>query len=336
MPLDKRALLLGLGQLALAGPAWAAPPDPPRLSNPNATPRARALYRYLNDLAGKKTLTGQMESNWTGNPRMELDYIRACSGKLPAILGLDYLDPEDNAKVNDRAAHWYLREGGVPTICWHWGAPDVGTGYENSKHAFDLDAALRAGTPQNKAMMRDLDQVADLLAELQKRDVPVLWRPLHEFTGTWFWWGQHGPEGFKALWTRMHDHFTKVRGLNHLIWVLGYSGEPRADYNPGRAYFDIAGADTYVKDHGPLKALYDKVVAIVGDGVPIALHENGPIPDPALVQASGADWAYFMTWHTRWIKDPETNPPALISAAYNSPRYVTLDALPDLKTYPAG
>ncbi len=283
-------------------------------------------------MAGRKTLTGQMESGWNGG-RVELDYIRACSGQLPAILGLDYIDPAANDRVNDRAARWYLEEGGIPTLCWHWGAPDVGPGYANSKKPFDVDAALTQGTRQNRAMMRDLDDIAGRLDVLRRRGVPVLWRPFHEFTGSWFWWGQHGPEGFKRLWTTMYDHFTHERGLNNLIWVLGYSGEPQSSYNPGRAYFDVAGADTYVKDHGPLKGLYDKVRAIVGEGVPIALHENGPIPDPALVDQTHADWVYFMTWHTNWIKDPSVNPPDLIKRAYTSARYVTKSELPDLKTY---
>ena len=183
-------------------------------------------------------------------------------------------------------------------------------------------------------MMRDLNDVASKLEVLKRRGVPVLWRPFHEFTGTWFWWGQHGPDGFKALWRTMYDHFTRERGLDNLIWVLGYTKDVRADYNPGRACFDIAGADDYVHDHGPLKDMYDRVEAVVGPNMPIALHENGPIPDPELVESSGAQWLYFLTWHTRWIQDPVTNPPEWIKAVYNSDRYLTKDELPDLKAYP--
>ncbi|WP_227698625.1 glycosyl hydrolase [Sphingomonas hengshuiensis] len=296
----------------------------PALSNPAASPGARALYRYIAGLRGRQTLTGQMESTWDGGPRSELDYIRKCSGKLPALLGLDYIDPADNDHVNDRASRWYLEEGGIATLCWHWGAPDIGPGYENAKKPFDAVAALVPGTPQHRVMLRDMDAIADKLAVLQRRGVPILWRPFHEFTGTWFWWGQHGPAVFRQLWQCMYRHFTVTRGLDNLIWVLGYSHEPDKAYDPGRAFYDIAGADAYVDDHGPLKSLYDRVVAITGPDIPIALHENGPIPDPEQMRASGADWCYFMTWHTKYIKDPAINPPALIRAAYRSPRYATL------------
>jgi mannan endo-1,4-beta-mannosidase len=342
MPIDKRSLVTGLAatlaataasRKALAQVAPIAPEQPlpakGQLSDPGASAEAQALYRYLCEIWGQKTLTGQQESTWHGGPRYELDYIQRVSGKQPAILGLDYIDPADRGAVNRRAIHWW-RSGGIVTLCWHWGNPLVGPGYENSKIAFDVAAALTDGTAENRAMMRDLDQIAGYLAALQRARVPVIWRPFHEFTGTWFWWGQCGPDLFQRLWIKMHDHFTRERGLHNLIWILGYSGEPSAAYYPGRVYTDLIGADIYVKDHGAQKPLYDAVRAISGDAMPIALHECGPIPDPALVRETGADWLYFMVWHSDFIHDGVTNPPSVIKAAYDDPRYVTKDELPRL------
>ena len=301
------------------------------LSNPHASIEARALYGWLWSIYGRKTLTGQQESFWKPEgPAIELDYIQKLAGKLPAVLGLDYIEPRDQLAVNDRAARWYA-SGGIPTICWHWGAPDIGTGYVNSKQDFDVAAALRPGTPQNAAMMRDLGHVADLLTALRDRRVPILWRPFHEFSGDWFWWGKHGPEAFKALWMLMYNLFTRDRGLNNLIWVLGWAGQnvdPR--YDPGRGYYDIAGADIYVNDHGNLAPMFAQVKAIVGDAVPVCLHENGPIPDPAML-GPGADWLYFLTWHTRWIMDGALNTPDEIRRFFNSGRYLTKDELPGFK-----
>jgi mannan endo-1,4-beta-mannosidase len=50
----------------------------------------------------------------------------------------------------------------------------------------------------------------------------------------------------------MYDYFTNGRGLNNLIWVAAFSGEPKADWHPGAAYVDIGGPDTYVKNHDNL------------------------------------------------------------------------------------
>ncbi|KQV64164.1 mannan endo-1,4-beta-mannosidase A and B [Caulobacter sp. Root343] len=307
---------------AAANPALATPTR--RLSNPNPSAEARALYAFLWSQYGRKTMTGQQEG--VAHPDAELAYIQAKTGQLPAILGLDYIAPHDNTAVNDRATAW-SRSGGVVTLCWHWGAPDIGPGYENAKKDFDLVAALQSGTPQNRAMTRDLTQVADLLAVLRDRKVLVLWRPLHEFGGDWFWWGKHGPKTFKALWALMYDDFTHRRGLDNLIWVAGWAGQNvDPDWYPGRERVDIAGADLYADDHGAMAPMFQQVRAVVGDTVPICLHENGPIPDPALLGPQ-ADWLWFMTWHTRWLTDPSQNDPAHLKAYYAADRYLTKDAV---------
>lgn len=300
-----------------------------RLSNPRASAPARRLYSYLWSVYGHKTLTGQQVSAWSG-PRSELDYLQRTTGKQPAILGLDYINPEKWMFVNDRATRWYLEEGGIPTICWHWGAPDIGTGYENSKKDFDLPAALRTGTAQNAAMNRDLEGVADQLTILRDRNIPVLWRPLHEFTGHWFWWGKHGPAAFKELYLHMYDYFTNTRGLNNLVWVAAFSGEPSVEWYPGAAYVDIVGPDTYVKDHGNLAPLFAAVKTFVGETKPICLHECGPIPDPDLL-GRDSEWLYFMTWTADFIMDQKLNPPEFLKRVYNSERFITRDEVPDLK-----
>ena len=329
MSINRREMLAATAAASLAAPAAHAADSHPPLSNLAASPEARSLYAYLWSIYRKHTLTGQQELPWPRQKaRRELDYIQACSGKLPAILGFDYILPQDWPGVADRATRWYRDEGGIPTICWHWGAPDVGVGYENSKKDFDVAAAFRAGTPQNKAMGRDLSAVADQLAILRDRRVPVLWRPFHEFSGTWFWWGKHGPDAFKALWNLMYEYFTVERRLDNLIWVLGYAGQniDRA-YYPGRDRFDVIGADIYVHDHGNLADMFGQVRRLVGDSAPICLHENGPIPDPATLGPQ-ADWLWFMTWHSPFILDGTTNSREEIARYFQSERYLTKDELP--------
>ncbi len=335
MKVSKRQLIAGLtatATLAATASTNARPIKKGQLSNPRASSEARALYQYLNDVWGKKTLTGQQESNGRRGPRVELDYIQNTTGKLPAVLGLDYITPSDRAGVNDRATAWY-QAGGIPTICWHWGNPMTGPGYESSKTYFNAPAALQMDTPEHAAFLRDMDEIAADLLVLQQRRIPVLWRPYHEFTGKWFWWGMSGPETFKRLWVFMHDRFTHYYGINNLIWVLGYTKDPSADYFPGRQYVDIVGADNYVSDHGAMKDMYDRVRAVTGDDLPIALHECGPIPDPDLLQQTGANWLYFLTWHSEFVLDGKTNPPEFLKSVYNSARYITRDKVPPLPHY---
>ena len=335
--MSRRMTLAGAAAIVAAsglatGRAWAKAAAR-SLSNPAASAEARALYAWLWSIYGTKTLTGQQEQNFkSAGAGLELNHIRRVTGKAPALLGFDYMDPEDQAATNARALAWH-KAGGIVSICWHWGAPDIGTGYENAKKAFDVEQALVAGTPQNRAMMAQMAGVADLLTQLRDARVPVLWRPFHEFSGTWFWWGQHGPDGFKALWRLMYRYFTTERKLDNLIWVLGWAGQNvDAAYYPGRDCVDVAGADLYVDDHGNLAPMFGQVKAIVGTSVPICLHENGPIPDPATLGPQ-ADWLWFMTWHTRWLTDPAQNPPALLRDYYRSARYLTKDELPRVRPW---
>jgi mannan endo-1,4-beta-mannosidase len=329
MKINRREMVAGAAALTLAGPSAARIAAPARrgLSNRRASAGARRLYRYLWSIYGRRTLTGQQER--PVEPRDELAYLQRTTGRLPALLGLDYIIPRENKGVNDRAVAWH-KTGGIVTLCWHWGAPDIGTGYENSKKPFDVGAALTPGTSQNRLMRAQMDEVADLLAELRDRGVPVLWRPFHEFSGDWFWWGKHGPAAFKRLWRLMYEDYSRRRRLDNLVWVLGWAGQ-NVDpaYWPGRDTVDIAGADLYVDDHGPLAKMFGQVKAIVGDAVPICLHENGPVPDPATLGPQ-ADWLWFMTWHSRWLEDPAQNKSEELRHFYASDRYLTRDELPRL------
>jgi len=56
-------------------------------------------------------------------------------------------------------------------------------------------------------VMDDLRQHADYLGQFAKARVPVLWRPLHEIEGGWFWWSDtKTPENTAKLWRMMFDN----------------------------------------------------------------------------------------------------------------------------------
>ncbi|KNY29663.1 glycosyl hydrolase [Pseudobacteroides cellulosolvens] len=296
------------------------------LSNSNASQEVENVYSYIYSLKGRGVLSGQQESTWVNNnPDYEMDYIKKISGKLPAIRGLDFIN-NDLDGVTNRAVKWW-NQGGIPSICWHWGAPTVGIGYEASKGTIDINQALTPGTALNKAMMDDMARVAQELTRLRDAKVPVLWRPFHELNGHWFWWSKGGPEAFKSLWKLMYDCYTNTYELNNLIWVLGYAEKPDPAWYPGDQYVDIVGSDTYNADiqHGMYKALLN----IYGDKMPIAYHECGNIPDPDEMKSCNTNWSWFLTWHTSFIK--KENSASYVTKVYNHDFIITLDELPNLK-----
>jgi hypothetical protein len=292
------------------------------LSNKKASKQARALYSYLQDMYGKKILSGQMVSGWGFD---ELKYIQDSTGKLPAIRGGDFIDSVKNEREVQEAKEWW-KKGGIPTMMWHWGAPGIGNGYINSKKEVDIDKCFEKGTPEYNAFWKELKEKGRLLKKLKRAHVPVLWRPFHELNGDWFWWGKKGPDQFKRLWVTMYDYYVHKKRLNNLIWVLCYTGKPDSAWYPGRNYVDIAGADTYGANN-PHLDMYKKVESIVGPVMPIPFHECGIPPDPVQCFAQGAKWSWFMEWHTSFIKKVDTH---YLKYIYNNDLVITLDKVPDI------
>lgn len=289
---------------------------------PNASPESCALLDYLYEINGKFVLSGQMWSPWGID---EITRIKEITGKYPALRGHDLIHDKDNAKEIALLIDWW-KQGGIPTLMWHWGAPGKGEGYEQSKMEIDINRCFQEGTVEYEAMWNDLKRIADWLTILRDAHVPVLWRPMHECDGNWFWYGKGTGEQFRKLWITMFDYFTKERKLNNLIWVLCHTGNPSADFNPGKKYYDLAGADTYGKDKVE-KAMYDKVRNIHGQDIPIPYHECGTIPDPDSCFAQGVNWVWWMLWHTNHvIQQDSTN----LKHIYNHEKVITLDELPHL------
>ena len=296
----------------------------PILRNPDANDEAQLLYNYLCSVYKHKTLTGQQESTWMGSPEYEMDYIYEVTGELPAIRGLDFINGDFNGVV-ERSIEWWER-GGIVSICWHWGTPPNGVGYESSKGKIDLEEALTVGSELHEGMLAQMDRAAEALLELQEAGVPVLWRPFHEFDGTWFWWGKGGRDAFIELWRLMYDRYTDHHGLNNLIWVLGFADDTKSGWYPGDEYVDIAAGDTY-KGGTQLK-MYDRLVKIFGEERPVAFHECGDIPDVEKAFEEGALWSWFLTWHTTYLK---ANSKEHLEYIYTSPLAITLDGLPKFR-----
>lgn len=102
--------------------------------------------------------------------------------------------PADDGTI-DKAISWYFstNKKGIISFQWHWFSPMGGqertsTFYTNNTN-FNLSKAIVSGTDENLATLRDIDAIAVQLKRLQSQNIPVLWRPLHEAGGKWFWWG---------------------------------------------------------------------------------------------------------------------------------------------------
>ena len=301
-------------------------PNDPASSSENKKEEAQSvaekknlIYDYICDNFGKVMISCQQESTWMGSPDYEMNYIKDTTGKLPAMRGLDFMN-NDFKGVVSRSKAWDAK-GGLVTICWHTGVN--GSGYQESLDDNpDFSKLLTEGTPEYEAMMKSWDQAANALAELRDANVPVLWRPFHEFDGQWFWWGKGGKDNFIKLWRLMHDKFTNEYKLDNLIWVLGYSGEVKDGWYPGDEYVDIIGSDTY--DNSTNLRAWRKLKKVAEK--PMAFHECGNVPPVEKFESDKDLWSWFMIWHTDYItKNDKEN----LKKVYLSDKVITLDKLPD-------
>ncbi|MEI9865974.1 MAG: glycosyl hydrolase [Limisphaerales bacterium] len=327
--------------LFLAPAAFGFEADTP--VTPEASHEAQSLLTFFSDIYGKKIISGQQDG-WrrTNGLSLELNYINNTTGKLPALLAMDVMGYTDKSPHRDtnhllmrHAADWYQKRNGIVEFCWHWRAPMNEPEFYTKDTTFDISRAVTEGTPEYDAVQHDLDLIAAELQILRDAHVPVLWRPLHEANGRWFWWGMGGPEPMKKLWRMMFENFTVKHRLNNLIWVFSPGAETDlAAWYPGDAYVDIVGQDHYPMDgnHDSAKDVFDELTKMTRAQKLIALGENGPVPDIAQVVHDKAGWLFFTTWSGSILFEKTT--PEQLREYYNNPYVLNLGDLPDLKHYP--
>ena len=188
--------------------------------------------------------------------------------------------------------------------------------------------------------MADIEEIAKQLTKLKEADVPILWRPLHEAEGQWFWWGAEGAEPCKKLYRLLYDQLTNVYGLDNLIWVWTSSTYPTSsNWYPGDDVVDILGYDKYnAKDGKPnlssISSMFYSLVQSRNGEKMVAMSENDTIPSLENLLNEKASWLYFCPWYMNYINSEQNNPVDNLNEIYNSEYCITLDELPDLKSYP--
>ena len=277
------------------------------LVNRNATANTKKLYSFLKDSYGKYVITGQQcDGGINGN---EFKAIKNLTGDYPALLGLDLMDytPSRTAfgassSAVEKAIE-FANKGGIVTLCWHWNAP---TEYLNStanssdgwwggfytqSSKFDIAKVMNGQDAKGKKLLdRDIKEIAKQLKRLEKAGVPVIWRPLHEASGGWFWWGAKGSDAYKKLWKYLYKELTNTYGCNNLIWV--YNGQS-ADWYPGDEYVDIVGEDIYPGNHvyDPQVSRFKQAINYGSKTKITALTENGCIFDIDSAVSINALWS---------------------------------------------
>lgn len=290
------------------------------LVNKNATTETVELYNFLRSVYGKKTLSGAMCKYTISSS--EAEWIHRKSDKHPAILCYDMMNvtnPHSHDNYYDMivsAKKWHAK-GGIVAVMWHWRNPlKTNDAFYSmnmkdtpkSRTDFDVSKVHDPSSDEYKAIVEDIDVVASYLLKLQKLNIPVLWRPIHESQGGWFWWGAGDSNDNKALWDLLYDRMVNHHKLNNLIWVWTVDrreGRGRAsDWYPGDDKVDILGIDIYDDPtHESKRKHFDFTNAIGNGRKMVALTECGTIPHPQKMLEGGDKWLWFMPWVAEFLHD---------------------------------
>ena len=243
------------------------------LCDKNATTQTKALYINLKTLSAKGYLFGHQDDlaygvNWRYQ-KGRSDVKEVC-GDFPGLYGWDLggIEKERGDKNLDGVPFDKMRQfikdgykrGAAITITWHLNNPLTGG------NAWDAKAgtvtSILPGGEKHDLYKSWLNKVAAFILSLKgtKQElIPILFRPYHEFTGSWFWWGKNHctPEEYKMLWQFTQNYLTEIKKCHNLIYVYNTGTEPatKAEYlerYPGNDRVDILSFDNY-QSGNPLK-----------------------------------------------------------------------------------
>ena len=347
------------------------------LLDPNATPATVALWNYLKSINGSKMLTGAWtEYQYGGNAE-----VVRCTGKMPAIWGND-MNTWYNSRTNpmwnqvwaDNIAGFKTayNRGQILQVNWHWQSPQSlnngvyamspkgeGMGAWTSLTAQQWNDIVTPGTALYNTMIEDLDyHVTGFLKKLVDNNgnpMPIIFRPLHEIDGGWFWWTcASDPAKTASLFKIIQNRIINYHGVHNLIWVYnpgvlcdGGSWPPynvseyprRKAFYPGDAYCDITGIDLYDFDPinrgyyntSPAKTYRDawNVMKAIAPTKMTALCEAEAIPDAAKCfnDPNYAPWLYCLPWYAK-----ETDQCAWNNVQFNSPYVINAGDFTQMKS----
>ena len=245
------------------------------ISDAQATPETVKLFNNLGKNLDKGYFVGHQDDLAYGvywKEQEERSDVKDLVKDYPAVYGWEIGDLELGKEVNldgvpfDKMKEYIKsghRRGGIITISWHLANPI--TGGNSWDYSNKSIASVLPGGAHHSTFEGYMAKAADFLEDLKDDHgnlIPIIWRPFHEHTGGWFWWGINSStdEDYKSLFRYSVDYLREKRGLHNLI--IGYN--TGTEFNnadeylkryPGDEYVDMVSFDTYQR--GPVSGSED-------------------------------------------------------------------------------
>ncbi|WP_411032200.1 glycoside hydrolase family 26 protein [Spongiimicrobium sp. 3-5] len=305
-----------------------------QLADAKATKETKYLYNRINALSKVGYAFGHQDATaygmgWKNDGKLYKSDVNEVTGDHPAVHGfeLGHLELGHTQNLDTvnfglmktliRKAH---QKGGIITISWH---PNNPVSLKSSWDHTPAVYAILKGAPLHQKYRAWLRKVADFMLDLKDASgnaIPVAFRPFHEMSGPWFWWGEGhcSSEEYKKLWQETFDILTNDYEVHNLLYI--YAPDVVEDsagylkYYPGDNFVDMLGIDIYHKRSAEeFMTILKKDLAILkkvatDKKMPYALTESGlnmiPIPNwwtqvlDKEIGGTGIAWALF--WRNAW------------------------------------
>lgn len=248
-----------------------------KLADENADQSAKALAAYLNGLSesGQVLFGHQNDVSKSVNPSADLGDVYDITGSVSGVFGIDTLalagteaggtDTQDALEKSIAYSKKAAKNGALITLSTHmpnFTNDKIKKNAEGSYDFHDCDFAeakdlsgdsvkkILTGGEYNDVFNAYLDIIADYANQLGQDNIPVIFRPLHENTGSWFWWGSsNSVESYKSLYRYTRDYL-EAKGVHNMLYVYSPNGPLTSEEEyltryPGDEYVDILAFDYY-------------------------------------------------------------------------------------------
>ncbi|WP_319268586.1 glycosyl hydrolase [uncultured Draconibacterium sp.] len=284
-----------------------------KLAASTATKQTLILYHNLKELSGEQFLFGHQDATGYGigwNNDNDRSDVKSVCGSYPALAGwgLSWIAQGNTDESATYRAEKFYNMGAVNAFEWHMDNPYGGDFYWENRQTDDLPVpALIPGGEKHEFYKTQLQNIAKFFRDLRGQNgesVPVIFRPFHEHTGDWFWWGDAHctVEDYKELWQFTVEYMRDSLHLHNVIYAyspdrFSYAAEYLEKY-PGDDYVDILGFDDYWNlRNSSGKNSFINELEIVGE----LAEEKGKI---CALTETGLETITNNTWFTDILLDP--------------------------------
>lgn len=252
-------------------------------ANPNMNTKARQLLNYFEALTNSNNASDQLilgchdfgnsgiYSNWTTSRG---HYLGSTPNEYVGLIEYDLSLAQQYVSLPQMADYGeeFTDLNGILSVAAHMCNPAL-TGsnpcinnqpYNSWSDLDDMAWLLNPNNGNAQAynwFWSQIQDYGDFFEDLQDRDMIALFRPFHEMSGSWFWWGWDPTDAnrineYKQLWQMVFNYMKNDRGLNNIIWVyspnVGWdsaSKERITSMYPGDGYVDVVALDIYIEEN---------------------------------------------------------------------------------------